>query len=714
MVYSGLIAKYNLEDWYEKTFTSKEKEIIESYFPSIFIKNSYEPQFTVATELLLIVRIVSTERRWWFSDIHGWSLPTEEKIISNIKRDKNMVFLNDTRKEIQISEKICYEKLVNEIYINETSSSREKIFEILKTIRKKIIEKAYSLENVILDDYELFIYRQFLLEVCNYDYPPYDTKLELCKKQIELSDFVAKRLKSDNKKMPINYAYDFFYSFNQAKNNWKACLSMCKKAQEEGWASPWNPWEKKIDNCERKIIESKQRAEQEKLAHAKENDAIKNHDIKTLFTLAEQDNNIYKIIVQNFDINEWTDEFKTIVKNDDSLLDKYCKKIYQDIISKNPSLFIHMALGSLKYPKSMKSWIEFLYFTDESGACSILDIENSIDNIKSYKCYVGIIINSEEKIFDYLEKVKQFFPENEIKIHSKNPREVLIKVKSKDIVFKEKLNNPWCHYYAEFARYLNGIGYDIGLSEIMMNCLANDTQDFGQFDFVKISNEFQNNFDTLISMTDKSYFTQKLLTYDTSFIKPAKYTKVDIKQYLMENADRLLTNSWHTLVCNFSSNGSLCFYENLPNECDFYIFDSFDFITLNKDFSNEYRIKNIISDKNEKQGIIYITLKLKNNSSINDYLQSATTLFQNHDVFYDSESFTIYISIEKDDLNIQPLTSELIDSMIDNSADIIEDMKKINAKAKYKDEYIDLKCCSEYIFSGALNYLISSFKKSTI
>ena len=554
---------------------------------------------------------------------------------------------------------------------------------------------------LIKDTYELFIFYQVLLGL-NMSLPK-KMLLELCNKESELSEYAAKRLKDEHKKLPKNYAYEILYEESTDKNR----ISICKKALSEGWAKSWKI---RINNCERRIQKDKMIAKQIKIANAKKNEAIKNHDIKTLFTLAEQDKQIYKLIVQNFDINEWPDEFQNTVKNDDVLLDIYCKKIYPEIIAKYPSLFIHMALGSLKYPKSMKPWIEFLYFTDESGSCDILDIENPVDTIKSYQCYVGIIINSEEKIHGYLEIVKQLFPKNEIKIHHKNPREVLIKVTSNDLVFNKKLNNPWCHYYAEFARYLNENGYNISFSEIIMNCITNDSQDFGQFDFVKISKDFQNTFDNLMSMTNKSYFTQQLITYDLSFEKPAKYTKDDIKNYLVKNAENLLTNYWNTLICNFSSTSSECFIENLPNECDFYVFNLLEFITLNKDYSNEYRIKNVLSDKIEKQGKIYVTLKLQPNARINTYLQSVTTLIQNHEVFYHSESSSIYISIEKDDLVIQPLTWELIDTMINDSAYIIEDIQKRNTKAKYQDEYIDLKSCSEYIFLGVLNYIVTGFK----
>lgn len=679
MVYSGLIAKYNLENWYEKTFSSAEKNIIESIFQPIFLKTDYDTPYSVSTELVLSI-----------SDFNCF-MKKDGTFYKNTMTYWNII--ESARLKLHLSNML--------IFIRNCNTIEDKQVHLLLSIYTKISKLAYDKSCLITDDNELFLFLQIILDHRSNSYIKHeDRRLEFCNKQVEISEYIANRLISDNKIMPKNNAYEILYQKNQIFSNWKHCLKIAKKALAEGWEGQWK---NKIKNCEHIIYTEEQ-------SNAKKNEAIKKHDIQTLLTLAEQDNDIYKDIVQNFEIEEWPDEFNTIVKNDDTLLDQYCKKVYPDIIAKNPSLFIHLALGSLKYPKVMKSWIEFLYFTDESTSCNILDIENPMDTIKSYQCYVGVIINTDEKIYAYLETVKQAFPENEIKVHSKNSREVLIKVTSKDIVFKEKINNPWCHYYAEFSKYLNKVGYNIGLSEIIMNSIANDSQDFGQFDFVKISKDFQNRFDKLISMTEKSYFNKELITYDRSFVKPAKYTKADIKEYLTKNADKLLTGSWHTLTYNFGSTSSECFFDNLPTECDFNIFELFDFTTLNKDFSNEYRIKNILLDKIEQQGIIYITLKLKTNAKISDYLQSATTLFQNHEVFYNSESSSIYISIEKDDFVIQLLTPELIESMIDDSADIIEDIKKRNAKLKYIDEYIDLKSCSEYIFSCALNYIITSFK----
>ena len=693
MQYSGLIAKYNLEDWYTESFTSKEKEIIENLFPDTFFKSVFATPYTLATELLLFSSYYECKQKkdgsYYSKTLSYWGI------------------LDYSRMHLHFSEITSLYYNYKTIRINKGNEIRE-IDRLIYGIYRKLLKKAYFEQTQISNIFELFIFIQLFLYINEYIHIVSEKEeIELCNKQVQLSEFAKNQLKAENKKLPKNNAYDILYRHHSFKENWEQCLYIAKKAMSEGWQGQW---EKKIEDCERAIEWKRQCDEQEKLAHAKENEAIQNHDIKTLFELAGDDKNIYKAIIQNFEIEEWTNDFKTMVRNSEELVDEYCKKIYPEIIAKHQSFFIHMALGTLNYPKSMTPWIELLYFCNESNSCNVLNIENPVDTLKSYKCFIGIIINSKEKIYDYLETAKLSFPENEIKINPKNYREILIEVTSKDIVFKEKLDNPYSHYYFEFAKYLNKVGYNIDLSEIVMNCILNDSQDFGQFDFVSISKEFQNSFDKLLNITDKSYFTQKIITCNTSFIKPVMFTKTEIKNYLMENADRLLNDSWHTLINNIESASLECFWDNLPKECDFEEFYLLNFEVLNKNFPNEYRIRSIFSETLENQGMLYASLKLRDGDKISSYLQSANKIFQNHEVMYERESSHIYISIEKNDFVIQPLTMELMDLMLVESADIIEEVKKRNTKAKYEDEYIDLKSCAEYIFCSILFYIINGLQ----
>lgn len=50
MAYSGLIAKYNLENWYTTTFTPKEKAYIKNMFP-MFCLGTYEKVYSAALAL---------------------------------------------------------------------------------------------------------------------------------------------------------------------------------------------------------------------------------------------------------------------------------------------------------------------------------------------------------------------------------------------------------------------------------------------------------------------------------------------------------------------------------------------------------------------------------------------------------------------------------------------------------------------------------------
>ena len=54
MVLNGIIARYNLEDWYKKTFTPKEKNFLNLLFPN-FCSGTYQKEYSAALALATTV-----------------------------------------------------------------------------------------------------------------------------------------------------------------------------------------------------------------------------------------------------------------------------------------------------------------------------------------------------------------------------------------------------------------------------------------------------------------------------------------------------------------------------------------------------------------------------------------------------------------------------------------------------------------------------------
>lgn len=443
-------------------------------------------------------------------------------------------------------------------------------------------------------------------------------------------------------------------------------------------------------------------------------DLKKNYGYETLYKIYEQRGDKDKILelLQKKQSKKDSNSLDEQILNDDALINSYCEQTYKEIFEKNPSLFLHNALPTLEYPKSMKPWIELLFICDKSNSSDFINIENPIEKIKTYSCYIGIILNFKEAIQNYLKLAQSLFPNNEVHISPKNSCEILINLTSKDVVEKKNIFTnpneiaPWCHYHAEIARYLNQCGFKIDLNTIVVNYMVY------MFDFLEINNEFQKNFDIVLQSINTKYFIQKEI--QTFSFVPSLFTEDAVRNYLLKNADSIINESWHSLTGFFYGNNV---FDSLPSNfsSDLEEFYLIDFISAVSFFPTEHKIKDIFSDKFEQQQEYFSVIPLKPTANIEKYLQSAKEMFPNHKVEYDLKSSKMHISIEKNDFSIKQIDSDIINQIMDNAHEDFLKVTKQNKNAKYPDEYIDLKSYAEYIFASAsylfIEYRIEYFEK---
>lgn len=179
------------------------------------------------------------------------------------------------------------------------------------------------------------------------------------------------------------------------------------------------------------------------------------------------------------------------------------------------------------------------------------------------------------------------------------------------------------------------------------------------------------------------------------------FSEKDVRNYIKENAENLINNSWHT------------FFDIYDNELqdDFYFegLEFFDVVFQEKEFNGEHKIKDPFSNTYEKQYQYFYTLPLIPSIKIEKYLKFIKDIFPNHEIKYESEKAVLYISIEKEDFNFKEINEKIIDTMIKNNHETFLQIKKNNDKTIYADEYIDLQACAEYIFA-CNSYLIAEYK----
>lgn len=589
MEINGIIAKFHLEDWFKKSFTSKEKDYIALVFPS-FINGGYNKDYSSA--LALATNIVP-----------ALDLPDDK-------------YFEYRKINAKVQEKI--------------------IQQVLKLIEDAIpIVEKYIIFNIII----YYIMRHKGVFIDN------EQVVELSKQQLAI--------------------------FEQIQDN---ILTFQEKY--------------------------------------KDFDLEKNYGYETLYKIYDQSGDKDKILelFQKFQSKNNKTLENTII-TDEGLINAYCKKVYKEIFGENSDLFIQTSLDTLKFPSNMKSWIELVFVTAQIDS-NFLNIENPMENLAAYKCYIGIILNSTEPIQDYLKQAKSLFPNNEVQISSKTPYEILINLTKKDVVEKKSIFNnpnikaPWCHYHAEIAQYLNQCGFKIDLNTVIVNYMLN------MFEFLKINTEFQKSFNILLQLIDKKYFICKEIQ-SSSFV-PSIFTENDVLNFLSENATSIINESWHSFTDFFSVNDPLDFLVREESKYDFEDFLVPDFISKKTVLSNESKIKNIFSDSFEPQQEYFSVISLKESAPINDYLKSANEIFQNHKIEYDNKFYKIYISFEKDDFIIKN-DCDVIKQIIDDTHEDFLKITKQNKNAKYPDEYIDLASYAKYIFANSsyllIEYKIEYFKK---
>lgn len=582
MAYSGLIAKYNLENWYTTTFTPKEKAYIKNVFP-MFCLGTYEKNYSAA--LALATNIIS-----------ALDLPNDK-------------YFEYRKINAKVQDKII-----------------AKVTMLLEA-DVSLIEK-HIIYNIII--YYIMHHQGIFLDS--------ERAIKFSEEQVKISAETSKLISSEKDDYPefdleMNYGYETLYKIYNSRNDKDKCLDLIMEVQAENW---------------------------------------------------------------NID-------FGVDILSDTGLLNAYCKKAYKRIFEGNTHVFIHNAIHTLKYPKDMNSWIEILIVPDILRPSKFIDIENPIQNLKSYKCYIGLILNSEKNIADCFLKVKQLFTENENSIYKKNPREILICIEAKDVCLKKKIKTPNCNYCAEQARFLRHCKFNIDLETIIANYM------FENFDFLKITDDFQKKFDILINSVDKINFTQKLIDYKSDFIKPKFFTENDVKNYIKENSNKLINNSFHCLLNGPYANE---IYETVVKftSKNFSTFDfNLDFISKEKEFINEHKIKIPFSDEYEKQYQFFTVILIKKSKKLDQYLKLAKEIFPNHEIIYETETDKMFISLEKDDFNIKEIDESIINAMIKESHDDFVEIKKNNDNAVCADEYIDLTTYAEYIFACNF-YLIAEYK----
>ena len=318
--------------------------------------------------------------------------------------------------------------------------------------------------------------------------------------------------------------------------------------------------------------------------------------------------------------------------------------------------------------------------TDKTTS-NFITIENPTKNLKSYSNYIGIVLNSPEPIAQYVAIARKLFSENEVHVSPRNAKEIVIKISEKNVKERKNIFNnpteivPWCHYYAALARYLNQNGFEIDLNTIVANYMYS-----GDFEFLKITDEFQQTFNTFLKAIDAKYFMQipVMQSASSESFSPNRYSEKDVKEYLKEKATDIIDECWHSLSGVFYGND---IFDFIPSDCLSDEFYSVDFISDDGNFANERKIKDIFSDKYDPQTQYFSTISLKKTAKIDQYMQSAKTLFPNHEIQYKSEKSQIYISIEKEDFDIREITDTIIDQMLEESADILKKVKAINAHA---------------------------------
>ena len=578
MVLNGIIARYNLEDWYKKTFTPKEKNFLNLLLPNLF-SGTYQKEYSAA--LALATTVVS-----------ALDLPNE-------------AYFKYRKINARVQEKnIC------------------KILSILD-------DSVPLIEQYII--YNILIYYTMRHQGIFIDN---ERAVSFSERQLKIFEKVQETLNASNDKysefdVRKNYGYDTLYKIYERKGNKDKILELFEKV---------------------------------------------------------------KYINANADLD-------STIMRDDGLINAYCKKAFKNIFRDNPQLFIHTALATLKYPKSMKTWIECLSCTDKTTS-NFITIENPTKNLKSYSNYIGIVLNSPEPIEQYVAIARKLFSENEVHVSPRNAKGIIIKISEKNVKERKNIFNnpteivPWCHYYAALARYLNQNEFEIDLNTIVANCMYS-----GDFEFLKITDEFQQTFNTFLKAIDAKYFMQIPVAQTTSSesFSLNRYSEKDVKEYLKENATDIIEECWHSLSGVFYGND---IFDFIPSDC----------LSDDGNFANERKIKDIFSDKFESQTQYFSTISFKKTAKIDQYMQSAKTLFQNHEIQYKSEKSQIYISIEKEDFDICEITDTVIDQMLEESADILKKVKAINAHAFFADEYIDLQSCSEYILS-CNSVLIATYKK---
>lgn len=178
---ASLIQFYNLQEWYENTFSNKEQKYIDEVIPFMSKENyanTQLPVFLALTECFIDVSFLPTEI--WEKKLH---IPVDTKI---------------------------FNKALDVFYESESS----------------LIEKHYFYNAVIAK-------RSFMDSVYH------DSLIEkLCNEQIEISEAVRKELLADGIKLGNHEGFSTLIRIRKTENV-EECKDLCNQAIAQGWRGGW-------------------------------------------------------------------------------------------------------------------------------------------------------------------------------------------------------------------------------------------------------------------------------------------------------------------------------------------------------------------------------------------------------------------------------------------------------------------------------------------
>jgi len=125
-----------------------------------------------------------------------------------------------------------------------------------RDLAKKIIFKAYSLENRKLDILDKHFLYQSAIKILYKDRSntsSYNLAVEACLKQISISNLAKRAFKREyrGERLPSHTGFKQLCIIREKDKEYKEAITLCKQAKREGW---YGDWDKRIERCQKKII----------------------------------------------------------------------------------------------------------------------------------------------------------------------------------------------------------------------------------------------------------------------------------------------------------------------------------------------------------------------------------------------------------------------------------------------------------------------------